>query len=169
MKGIPLEKSVHQLNRKAKLLLFKGGVTRLEKKLDKFPQKMWTFTPRKSHWSIHQILWHLADAESYTYIRLRYCVAEPGTSVSSWDQEKWASKSNYHRHDAQKALEIIRVMRNANVEMIKDLPPKVWNQGIRHIELGNPALEWWVGHIAWHMDHHIGQMEKRFQEWKNRN
>jgi len=163
-----MEKNVHQLGRKAKLLLFKGGVTRLDKALGGFPRKMWTFKPRRSNWSIHEILWHLADAETYTYIRLRYCVAEPGTPVSSWDQEKWASRSDYQRHDAQQALGIIRVMRDANFGMVKDLSPKTWKQGVRHAEFGIPTLEWWVGHIAWHMDHHIGQMEKRFQEWKIR-
>src|ERR1041384_2096067 len=161
--------NVHQLSRKEKLRLFSGGLTRLDKALRKFPRKMWTFKPEGSKWSIHEILWHLADSEIYTYVRLRYCIAQPGTEVPSWDQEKWAQKTHYQKHDVRQAIGIIKTMRRANIKMVKKVPAKVWGQGVKHPEFKVTSMEWWGGHIAWHMDHHIQQMEKRFQEWKSLN
>ena len=41
-------------------------------------------------WTPRQVIHHLADSEAQSYARLRRLIAEPGTVIQGYDENKWA-------------------------------------------------------------------------------
>jgi hypothetical protein len=147
---------------------FAQGGGRLEKALKKYPVKMWNFTKTPGNWCIKEILWHLADQEAHLYVRLRTAAAEPNYPVSAYDQEKWSTRLLYKKADPQQAKALILLLRKANADLIKRLPPKVWNQRVKHPERGTLTFGFMIALNVWHLEGHLAQMGRRYAEWKNR-
>ena len=129
---------------------------------------MWKFKPSKEKWCIGEILWHLADQEANLYVRLRRAIAESGGSVSPYDQDQWAKNLSYLSADFGEALVILKLARNSNAILLKRLPAAVWKRTVNHPERGLLTVDSLVGMNIWHLEHHLGQMTKRYGEWKAR-
>ena len=41
-------------------------------------------------WTPRQVIHHLADSEAQSYARLRRLIAEPGSTIQGYDENKWA-------------------------------------------------------------------------------
>lgn len=152
-----------------KLRAFNSCPAELNKALRRFPKKMWGFTTQPGkNWCIQEVLWHLADAEMHASVRFRQALAEPNTAVAAWDQEKWGAAPPYRKLDVKQALEVFTVLRKANIAFLKRVPKKAWGNKVRHPQFGLRTLESLVVTNTWHVYNHIGQMERRFNEWKGR-
>jgi len=160
------KKKVHSWKKDRKLSIFADGNDRIGKAIRQFPRSMWMFKPTKEKWCIGEVLWHLADQEANLYIRLRKAVSEPGSAVTSYDQDKWAKNTNYLLGDFEEAWEILNILRKANARLLKRLPASTWAKKIKHPEQGLVSIEYMVGSNIWHLEHHLGQMAKRYREWK---
>jgi len=47
--------------------------------------------PKNDGWNARQVIHHLADSESQSCARLRRLIAEPGTTIQGYDENKWAN------------------------------------------------------------------------------
>jgi hypothetical protein len=161
-----MKKEVQGWSRSRKITAFAQGPERVRQTVKKFPRRMWRFTAKKGNWTITQVLWHLADQEANLYIRLRRAAAEPGQMVSPYDQNKWSDRLLYSQADPMQAVDLIGLLRRANADLLKRVSPKAWKGKVNHPEWGLMSLEFMVGQNIWHLEHHLVQMGRRFQEWK---
>ncbi len=163
-----LEKEVKTWSRPEIAKGFAAGSKRLLKTLRQCPRPMWSFTLRKDHWTIQQVLWHLADQEANLYVRLRLAAAQPGSKVPAYDQNIWADRLSYLKADPIQARDLIVLLRDSNADLLKRLPSKAWGQKVHHPEWGTLTLGFLLNRNIWHLEHHLRQMERRLQEWKAR-
>jgi len=168
MERAALKKTVQGWSRSKKLAAFARGPQRLTQTLRRFPKAMWKYTRKKGNWTIIQVLWHLADQEANLYVRLRRAIAEPGGLVSPYDQNLWDEGLLYRQADPLQARDILLLLRKANADLLKRVSTKSWSQKVKHPEWGSLSLEYLVGLNIWHLEHHLGQMERRYHEWKSR-
>jgi len=165
----PLIAPYLRLSRPEKLAQLASGMRDIEKRLRVFSKRMWDWSPKPgTHWCIREVLWHLADSEANYYVRIRRAAAEPGASVSPWDEGKWALEGRYTKQPADRAWAVLKTLREANRALAAILPPTHWKRKVRHPDFGMMTLDRVVGTCLWHTRHHLGQMERRYQEWKNR-
>lgn len=162
------KEDVEPMGRARRVSLFAAGVGRVKKTLRKFPRKMWTFTTTPQNWTITQVLWHLADQEANLYLRLRIAAAEPGHSVTAYDQNKWDKGLLYRKSDPEQAKALLLLLREANADLVRRLGPSAWNKKGVHPQYGKRSFGFFVGMNIWHLDHHLAQMGRRYVEWKNR-
>lgn len=155
-------------SRARKFSVFANGAARLDKALRKFPKKMWGFTADPKNWNIIQVLWHLTDQEANLYVRFRRAAAEPGQPISAYDQEKWDAKLFYKKADPEQARILLKLLRQANTDLLKRMPSSAWKNKVKHPEWGSLSVEFLVGLNVWHLDGHLAQMGRRFLEWKAR-
>ena len=132
--------------------------------LNSIPKEMWDWKPAPHRWSIRENIIHLADSEANSYIRCRRFIAEPGTTVMAYNQDKWASDLNYRQQSTEDALELFRLLRKMSYDLIKSLPESTWNNTINHPENGTMSFNDWLRIYENHT--HIGQMQRTYQEWK---
>jgi hypothetical protein len=113
-------------------------------------------TPEK--WSVVEIVAHLADAELVVGWRLRSILSAPGAPIAAYDQDAWASNGQYGKRDPRKSLERFRILREANLELIKSLTPEQRKHFGLHSERGEESIERLTQLIAGHDLNHLEQI-----------
>jgi len=115
--------------------------------------------PAPEKWSVVEIVAHLADAELVTGWRLRSILSAPGAPIQAFDQDAWATHGQYAKRDPRKSVERFRVLREANLELLKSLTPEQRKQFGLHSERGEESIERLTQLIAGHDINHLEQIE----------
>jgi uncharacterized damage-inducible protein DinB len=116
--------------------------------------------PAPGKWSAAEILAHLADSEIVTGWRMRQILGAPGTPIQAFDQDAWAAAGHYEKRDARKSLQQFRVVREANLALLKSLAPGQWKQHGMHAERGVETIEHITCMMAGHDLNHLAQVER---------
>src|SRR6185369_1167692 len=108
------------------------------------------YRPTPQKWSIRDIVAHLADDELVGAYRIRLILSAPGTAIQAFDQDVWARTGRYSTADVKESLEMFRILRQANLALLRALTPAEWNlQGI-HAERGAESIRdiamYYAGH-----------------------
>lgn len=154
------------MNRSELLENFRQGFEKIRLALQNFPKHVFDYKPAPDKWSIREIIIHLADSEANAYCRFRKIIAEPGDSVMVYDQDIWAKKLNYNNQEIDPCLELFYHLRVCTYSLLKELPEATWHNFIIHPERGKVTLEDLLAIYAGHVDSHIKQMNKNFDDWK---
>jgi hypothetical protein len=116
--------------------------------------------PEPDKWSVAEILAHLADVEIVIGWRMRSILGAPGTPIQAFDQDAWVRTGHYEKRDPRKSLEQHRVLREANLALLKSLSAEQWNDYGQHSERGQESIERIVRMLAGHDLNHIQQIER---------
>jgi hypothetical protein len=119
-------------------------------------QMMTRSAPEK--WSIGEILAHLAEAELTGGFRLRLILSSNGTVIQAFDQDVWAKNSDYAHQDPRQSLEMFRVLREANLRLLKAIPKKMWSYYGMHQERGKETIARVARMFAGHDMNHVEQI-----------
>ncbi len=134
------------------------------KKLERLVKSVSTAKLRKrpapEKWSIAEILAHLADVEIVIGWRMRSILGAPGIAVQAYDQNAWNASLHYDKRDPRKDLLQQRILREANLALLKALTPRQWKQFGMHSERGEESIERIVRMTAGHDLNHIQQIER---------
>jgi hypothetical protein len=115
--------------------------------------------PAQNKWSIQEIAAHLADDELVGAYRIRLILSSPGTAIQAFDQDVWARTGRYASVDTQTSVEMFRILRQANLALLRALTPAEWNlQGI-HAERGAESIRDIAMYYAGHDLNHFTQIE----------
>lgn len=137
--------------------------------LKEFPKEMWQWKPAPEKWSIHEIIIHIADSEANSFVRCRRFIAEPGSGVYGYDENKWAKHLDYHSQNVDESLELFRLLRKASYDLIGKIDDKTWKTAtVNHSENGVIGFEQWLKVYEEHVPVHIKQMKRNLEAWKNR-
>ncbi len=138
--------------------------------LSVIPKEAWFFKPAPREWSVHQVIVHLTDSETNSYLRARRLVAEPGQPLMGYDQDVWADKLDYHNTSIEDALETTRLVRKLTYDLLKRLPDEVWVNTAVHPEYSEPyTFEKWLRIYADHPRVHAEQIRNNYEAWKQIN
>lgn len=151
--------------RKQKVESYGAAYQRLTAALERFPKEMWQYRSAPDHWTIHEIVVHIADSEANSYVRCRRFIAEPGSAVLGYDEAKWARDLHYHDQSASDALELFRWLRKQSYDLVKNLPEAVWANTVEHSENGLMTLDDWLNTYERHVLDHIQQMQATYDAW----
>ena len=132
---------------------------KLEKLIKGVPAGKLKKRPAPDKWSVQEILAHLADAEIVGSWRIRSVLGAPGTPIQAYDQDAWVKASHYEKRDPRKSLEAFRVLREANLALLKSLTPEQWKHYGMHSERGQETIERIVLMFAGHDINHVQQIE----------
>src|ERR1700678_2656310 len=116
--------------------------------------------PAPDKWSVNEILAHLAETEIVGGFRMRLILGAPGTPVAAFDQDAWVISGHYEKRDPLKSLEQFRMLREANLALLKSLTPEQWKHYGMHSERGQETIEHIVRMFAGHDLNHIAQIER---------
>ena len=110
-------------------------------------------------WSVRQIVCHLADAEAVGVMRFRQMIAEENPTMAVWDQDAWTAKLDYGRRKISQALEMVRILRASNYDLLKDLPEPVFARQGTHSQRGTVTLKDLLRIYAEHTENHVKQIQ----------
>ncbi|HVF26425.1 MAG TPA: DinB family protein [Anaerolineales bacterium] len=154
--------------RELKIELYGNGYKLLTETLKDIPHEMWKFKPEPTEWSVHEVLIHLADSESNAALRARKLIVEPGGALMGYDQALWANELNYHDHNYEDALEVVRLVRKTTYELLKKQPDEVFEHSVKHPEYDEPyTFEKWLDIYSAHIPGHIEQIRNNYKIWRD--
>ncbi len=116
--------------------------------------------PASDKWSVTEIIAHLAEDELTSTWRYRQMIEYDGPSLPGFDQDLWSRLGDYSRWSTQEALEMFRLLREANQRMFARLTPEQWKRNGVHAERGPMTVESLCRHMAAHDRNHIEQIRR---------
>jgi len=137
-----------------------GTAKKLERLIEGVPAAKLRKRPAPGKWSVVEILAHLAESELVRGWRMRQILGAPGTAIQAFDQDSWAVAGHYEKRDARKSLELFRVLREANLALLKSLTKEQWKHHGIHAERGEESIEHMVRMNAGHDINHLAQVER---------
>jgi hypothetical protein len=137
-----------------------GTANKLARLIQGMPASKLRKRPAPDKWSVAEILAHLADSEIVRSWRIRQILGAPGTPVQAFDQDTWVAAGHYEKRDPRKSVELFRVLREANLELLKALTKEQWKHHGVHAERGEVTIEHLVRMNAGHDINHTRQIER---------
>ena len=119
----------------------------------------------KEGWTPRQVIHHLADSEAQSYSRLRRLIAEPGSLIQGYDENKWAESSTlgYKSEDIKSSMEVFKAVRQASYELIKRLSEKDLEISGTHSESGAYSVGKWIKTYTNHPLDHANQIREQLK------
>jgi DinB superfamily len=106
-------------------------------------------------WSSRQIVHHLADAETNSYLRLRKLLAEDDTVIQAYDENLWARQS-WYGGPIEGSLAVVKAVRESTGALLESMDENQWARiGTHSVSGPFPAttwLEWYAAHPHDHAD-----------------
>ena len=137
---------------------------KLERIIKGLPTAKLRKRPAPDKWSVSEILAHLADSEIVIGFRMRLILGAPGAPIAAVDQDSWVTSGHYEKRDPRKSVEHFRVVREANLALLKSLTPQQWKLYGMHSERGQETIEHIVRMYAGHDRNHLQQIERILSE-----
>ncbi|MCI0692332.1 DinB family protein [candidate division KSB1 bacterium] len=111
-------------------------------------------------WSIMQVVQHLADTELVYRYRTRMILAHPTPEIQGYDQDLWATELKYNEMELNEALEQVRVLRSANLKMLRGLNEAQMERIGMHSERGPESVRKILQMLAGHDILHLNQIRR---------
>ncbi len=134
--------------KKLKSLLKQTTVARLKKR------------PAPRHWSVAEIVAHLAESELVFGYRLRLVLGSNGAAIQSFDQNAWQKNAVYLTNSPSRAMELFETLRNSNIALLHSLSRQQWQRYGIHEERGKETVGRMVEMFAGHDVNHLRQIER---------
>jgi hypothetical protein len=116
--------------------------------------------PAPGKWSIQEIICHLADVEVVNGWRYRMILAQSGSPLTAFDQDRWANETAYQRQDPALALEAFTGLRRRHLALIRQTPRSAWTRFGVHEERGRITFRDLVEWEAAHDLNHLAQVDR---------
>jgi hypothetical protein len=116
--------------------------------------------PKSDGWNPRQVIHHLADSESQSCARLKRLIAEPGSIIQGYDENKWAQNPTlgYLVLPIEASLALFKASRQASLEIIKRLEFADLSKSGTHTESGAYDLRKWFRSYINHPKDHANQL-----------
>ena len=114
-------------------------------------------------WTPRQVIHHLADSETQSYVRIRKLMAEPaGSTIQGWDEGMWAENAvlGYTTLPVENSIAVFKSVRAASLEILKRLSLEDLERSGVHTENGNYTVAKWIKNHTNHPRSHVEQIEK---------
>lgn len=115
--------------------------------------------PLPDKWSVTEIIAHLADDELVGAYRIRLILSSPGTTIQSFDQDRWALQGKYNDIAITTSLALFNELRKANLFLFSTLTPEQWKMYGVHAERGKETIRDIATYYAGHDINHLKQIE----------
>jgi len=109
---------------------------------------------------------HLADDELVGGYRLRMILSSSGTAIQAFDQDVWARTGRYDTKDVSSSLELFRVLREANLALLRSLSAEEWDMFGVHSERGVESIRDIAMYFAGHDINHFQQIDAIRQSYR---
>ncbi len=111
-------------------------------------------------WSVLEVVRHLADTELVYRYRMRMSVAQPGSPIPAYDQDRWAADLRYKEERLEEALDELEALRTANLAWLRGLSEEELDRVGIHEERGPESVRRIVELLAAHDLVHRRQIER---------
>lgn len=119
--------------------------------------------PAPGEFSVAEVVGHLVDAELVSSTRYRWILAEDEPVLPGYEQDDWVRVSGYAESDPGELVEVLRVVRRANLELWRRTPPALRSRVGHHSERGPESYDLTFRLVAGHDRMHLDQARRTLE------
>lgn len=119
---------------------FEGVPSRIISIIEGLNESQMHSVPAQGEWSVHEVVIHLGDSETFGFERLRKTIAEHKPTLQVYDEEAWARNLSYQRQERHYALALFSAQRRSTAALLRMLSPETWERTAIHPERGEINL-----------------------------
>jgi hypothetical protein len=112
-------------------------------------------------WSIHEILVHLADSDGVLADRMKRVIAEDGSPLLAYDENKWMASLAVDKQSTADSLALFQLIRKQMVTILRNVPAGAWEHYGIHSEAGKLTLGGLVERANKHLQNHLQFIHKK--------
>lgn len=116
--------------------------------------------PEREEWSVLECLGHAVDAEIVYAGRYRWILAHEEPPLIGYDQDLWVERLRHRDDDPARLLELLAVLRSANLALWRRTTSEERARIGRHAERGPESLDLSFRLIAGHDRFHLAQARR---------
>ncbi len=135
-------------------------ITELQKVADGLSAEQLRMPEAPGKWSILEVVHHLADSELVWAYRLKMVLAEKQPQITGYDQDRWASHLKYREAKLGDVMELLGILRKANLRLINSLSDEELQRAGTHSERGEETVEHMIRLYAGHDLVHLNQIAR---------
>lgn len=124
--------------------------------------------PAPGQWSIAEVVAHLVQTELVYGYRYREIVANPGSPIAGYDQERWIDALGEQHEAVDVLLDRLAALKTTNVAFLERTTPDARACWGLHSERGPESLAALIGAIAGHDLLHEHQIDENIRRWEAR-
>jgi hypothetical protein len=124
------------------------------------------YKPKQDKWSVHEIITHLADTEVQSHVRFRTILANREPNMVYHDEMDWSIKLDYTKINLEESLEVIKLMRKVNYNLLCRLKPEDFVKKGVHSTRGEVTLGDLVNSYVDHVNTHLNQINKNINSMR---
>ena len=147
------------MNRHEMIARYRNGADAVDDALEDIMAEELDRRPAATAWTPRQIVHHLSDSETHSYVRLRKLVAEDETWIQGYDQEHWARVLHYDR-PIEASLAVIHAVRAASADLLERLTDADFERAGSHSERGRYSMAMWLADYVDHPYDHADQIAR---------
>ena len=146
------------------IIEYKNNFKELFDLLPSLTEAQINYKPAENKWSVHEIITHLADVEIQSHVRIRTILANKNPQMIYYDEMDWSVILDYKKIDLNESLEIIKLIRCSNYNLLSRIPVEYFDKKGIHSTKGEMTLEYFVSSCIQHIYKHINQIKRNLQD-----
>jgi hypothetical protein len=117
--------------------------------------------PAPDVWTAREIVHHLADSETNSYLRLRRMLVVDGAAIQDYDEEAWALEPRLgYDGPIELPLAVLRAVRASSTALLRRLEPEDFARTGHHPEHDSYSVQAWLEIYAAHAHDHADQIRR---------
>lgn len=114
---------------------------------------------RPDGWTVKQVIHHLVDSHTNSYIRYKWALTETAPVIKAYDEAKWALLPDYEA-PVIVSIVMLKALHLKWTTLLKVLQPEDFDKTFVHPATGKVMdLRRVTGMYAWHGNHHYAHIE----------
>ncbi|MCC6509587.1 MAG: putative metal-dependent hydrolase [Pirellulaceae bacterium] len=111
------------------------------------------------HWTIRQIVHHIADSHVNSYIRFKWTLTESTPTIKAYDENLWSDLPESRIGSITPSLQLLDGLHARWCQLLETLPPASYERAFVHpATRATVTLNSALAYYAWHGRHHTGQI-----------
>ncbi len=129
--------------------------------LNELPADKWDYSYKWGKWTIKETILHLLDSERVFAYRALRIARKDGTSLPGFEQDDYVPASDAKNRSAASVIEEFLAVRNASIQLFKNLPLDAFEQiGTASENPLSPLAAAFI--IVGHQQHHLNLFRERY-------
>ena len=117
--------------------------------------------PAPEAWTAREVVHHLADSETNSYVRLRRMLVTDGTDIQRYDEAAWAAEPRLgYDGPIDLPLAVLDAVRASSTVLLRQLPDADFARRGHHPEHEEYSVQIWLEIYAGHAHIHAEQIRR---------
>jgi uncharacterized damage-inducible protein DinB len=112
---------------------------------------------REGGWTVRQLVHHLPDSHSNSYVRVKLALTEDWPTIKPYDEAAWANLPD-SRSPIQPSIVFLDGLHKRFVALLESMLEEDYQRGFNHPERGRMTLATNLALYDWHSRHHVAHI-----------